>query len=600
MSGECGRWTYTEGTTPGGLIIYDDGQKAHSNHDSDPAHGQSNSFDIVRLHRYSGLDTEADLRGPITARHSHKAMVKLALEQPEVRQQLIVDEGFEDLDATDFSWMDAPADSSDGAAGRLDMGLPARIERATSIFTDQENARRIQRKFGQAIISCGGNFYTWAGTHWSEGKVTRQLTSLSLLIGAEYEREHARLEAQGEVTEDDEKHLKRLWQWAADAAQAPRIRACEGLLKDLLAMPMTSLNRGAALFNCANGTLDLSTGAMRVHEPKDFLTACAPTPYDEQAQAPRFEAFLMEIFNEDKEVIAFAKRWFGYCITGEISEHKMLFHIGGGGNGKSTLMELLNFVLGSGYYSTASAKILNIEDSGATPDLARLLGRRMVTIAETDEALEMREGIIKQITGGDTINARQLYKEPIEFLPTHKLQVFTNFQPQIKGQDFAIWRRILLLEYPISFGDANEVARKEAQCLKDSKLEAALHKEAPGVLRWLVEGAREWYEQGLKPPESVLAATRRYREEQDRPGQFAKERIVADAKARAPFTGSTDAIFPAYRAWCTAMGYRPLGRNRFMKEMCRVISGALVTTWQDGDHTITGLTGLRLANCGPL
>lgn len=90
-----GRWTYTAGSRPEGAILYDDGQKLHSHHDTDPARGQSNSFDLVRAHRFADLDSEEAKLLPVTERPSYKAMARLAREQPELQQAVAAD--FDDL-----------------------------------------------------------------------------------------------------------------------------------------------------------------------------------------------------------------------------------------------------------------------------------------------------------------------------------------------------------------------------------------------------------------------------------------------------------------------------------------------------------------------
>lgn len=86
------RWTYTAGSRPEGAIVYDDGLKLHSHHDTDPAHGQNNAFDLVRLHRFASLDSQGDSAAPVTERPSYKAMCSLALEQPELRQKAAADD----------------------------------------------------------------------------------------------------------------------------------------------------------------------------------------------------------------------------------------------------------------------------------------------------------------------------------------------------------------------------------------------------------------------------------------------------------------------------------------------------------------------------
>jgi hypothetical protein len=78
------RYTYRHGSRAEGCIVYDDDTKMHIHHDSCPARGQVNAFDLVRLMLFSELDKDIPHETPITEKPSFKAMVRLALEQPEV------------------------------------------------------------------------------------------------------------------------------------------------------------------------------------------------------------------------------------------------------------------------------------------------------------------------------------------------------------------------------------------------------------------------------------------------------------------------------------------------------------------------------------
>lgn len=92
-----GRWTYTDGSRPEGAVIYDDDTKLHSHHDTDPARGQSNAFDLVRAHRFHSLDGAAASSGtPVTELPSYKAMCQFVYEQDEVRRAIAKQE-FEDF-----------------------------------------------------------------------------------------------------------------------------------------------------------------------------------------------------------------------------------------------------------------------------------------------------------------------------------------------------------------------------------------------------------------------------------------------------------------------------------------------------------------------
>lgn len=88
---DSGRYTYTEGSTAAGVVIYDD-KFSFSHHATDPASAQlCNAWDLVRLHRFHEMDADIDPDKPITSRPSYKAMTQLASEDAKVRAQLVSD-----------------------------------------------------------------------------------------------------------------------------------------------------------------------------------------------------------------------------------------------------------------------------------------------------------------------------------------------------------------------------------------------------------------------------------------------------------------------------------------------------------------------------
>lgn len=73
-----GRYSYAEGSTAGGLVLYEDGNFCYSHHESDPAGGRlSNAFDLVRLHMFGDLDGGKEDGGSPTKLPSYKKMVEL-------------------------------------------------------------------------------------------------------------------------------------------------------------------------------------------------------------------------------------------------------------------------------------------------------------------------------------------------------------------------------------------------------------------------------------------------------------------------------------------------------------------------------------------
>lgn len=594
-----GRWTYTAGSRADGAVVYDDDTKLHSHHDTDPARGQNNAYDLVRLHRFGSLDGFDGEDIPLAGRSSSRAMVAFANEQPEIAAARFNACGFVDLgdleeDAAPASPA-AAAEVVEGGVGGPAPELPPPIPAGTSKTSDLENARRIQAAYGKKVIAIGEAFYVWSSTHWvkDDQPVRRFVAQLSRIVQAEADAMVNKYGAT--VTEEQQKWIDARRKWAASCCNAGTLAACEKMLRAYLDFKAENLNGNRLLLTCRSGTVDLRTGATRPHDPRDFITACAPTNHVPGARAPRFELFLREIFKGDESVVAFAKRWFGYCITGETREHAMVFHIGEGGNGKSKLIEALQHVLGPGYAGVGARSLLTSGGKGASPEIADLLGRRMVTLTETNQDEAFNEGILKELTGGERLKARNLFEGYFEFNPTHKLQVFTNNEPKIQGQDRGIWRRLFLMKYDVKYGRPHEIEVGIAQEIQDDELDVKLAHEAEGILAWLVEGAREWYEGGLSPPPAVVAATQDYKARQDTVGQFLAERTARDPKGRVPLTGGPASLYVAYKGWAAEMGNGQLGRARFLAALKLSAPYAAASQWHEGGRHYRGFTGLRLS-----
>jgi putative DNA primase/helicase len=469
------------------------------------------------------------------------------------------------------------------------------------LCTDQKNAARLEAHFvGSHLIASAGSFYVFKGTHWERdnSEATRYGAKLPEIVGAEAAAARAKFNSMAAENPDGRKleetvrrdmsklednlraihpeMVKALYQaetlekWEKSCAMRTNQNNALLMLRDMVNVDADKFDRDPMLFNCRNGTVDLRTGELRPHDANDFITRCAPIDYNPKAKAPRFEQFLVEI--TDKERAAFLQRWFGYCATGDTREQKLLVHIGDGGNGKGTLIETVENVLGE-YASTAPRGFLTAPhgDDRHSTEIANLHGCRMVTCHESEDGAPLREGFVKQVTGQDRLNGRYLYKEAFNFLPTHKLQLLTNHKPQIRGSDFGIWRRIAMVNYDVKFGSAEDVASGKATRVRDTALKASLLAEREGIFAWLVRGAIEWYANGLQPPASVLEAGEAYRLEQDRVGQFVTECCTLDPDAWAPFGGAFGGLYPAYTLWCRSSGYQALGKKRFIDELPRLI-----------------------------
>jgi P4 family phage/plasmid primase-like protien len=576
------RWTYTAGSRPDGAVIYDDDTKLHSHHDTDPASGQHNAYDLVRLHRFGALDAyDGDL--PLAERASSKAMAAFAVGLPELDDL--------DFDSLGFRPICDPEQQPVPGVRPAEPQpcLPAEIPVATSVTSDLENARRIQRKFGQELFAVGQAFFSWQKTHWvkDDGPVIRLIAQLPKIVEAE---------AEGH----DEDTSKQLRKWSAQCNMASTRKTCLVELSNFLDFKADNLNADPGLFNCLSGTIDLRTGQIRPHRAGDFITSCAPTEYSPTAPRKRFDSFLREIFRGNEDLIAFVQRWFGYTITGETRAHAIVFHVGEGANGKSKLVEAIENAIGS--YATAGPRqLLALRTNGgeaASPEVTKLLGKRMVTLVETNRNAVFDDGLLKNLTGGDRLTARNLYEGYFDWKPTHKLQLFTNYEPRITGQDRGLWRRLYFIEYKASYGLKAEIEQGIAEFLEDGELDKKLAGEAPGILAWLVEGARQWYIQGLNPPPVVLRLKQAYKDRQDVIGRFLAARAQPQTGSRVPLTQGTAALYGAYMGWTKANGHRPLESQNFTREVLRGRPGLKWVQWTDKGIEYEGIEGLKLREDG--
>lgn len=149
--------------------------------------------------------------------------------------------------------------------------------------------------------------------------------------------------------------------------------------------------------------------------------------------------------------------------------------------------------------------------------------------------------------------ARFMRQEFFEFDPTHKLWIYGNHKPDIRGTDEGIWRRVLTIPFLVTIPEAK----------RDRSLREKLAAELPGVLSWCVEGAKRYFAEGLNPPKEVLAATAEYRSEMDAVGQFIEEECVLDRAVEI----SKAALYKAFKEWLDSAGEPSMSKKAFALRM---------------------------------
>ena len=351
----------------------------------------------------------------------------------------------------------------------------------------------------------------------------------------------------------EEDQVDKILKWARRSSMKERLRGMIDVLHPEVALRHEQLDTDPWLLNCLNGTIDLRTGDFLPHQREHYITKIAPVEYNPDAKAPTWDQFLDQIFAGNQRLIDYVKRFTGYSLTGLIIEQCVAFLHGSGANGKTTYVNALRGVFGDYAQEAAPDLLLDNRHNAITNDIARLRGTRFVTVTETSDGRNFDEGRIKRLSGGDKITARFLRQEFFEFDPTHKLLIISNYKPTLKGTDWAIWRRIKLIPFEVTF----------AKDQQDPDLLAKLLKEKEGILAWAVQGCLEWQQFGLSEPEEVTVATDSYRHEMDLVQRFIDEWCILDSSAHCMATG----LYEAFKFWTELNGEKYLSAQMFGRKL---------------------------------
>ena len=400
----------------------------------------------------------------------------------------------------------------------------------SEMMTDLGNARRLVRLYGTDLryVHAWRKWLIWEDGHWrqnDDGCVMRMAKAAVEEMFAEASRVN------------DEARRTAMRNHALKSQSAPRLSAMVMLAESesKVVLPAKKLDADPYLLGVRNGVIDLRTVTFREARRDDYVTKIAGAIFDGQAWCPNWIEFLKEIL--DEEMIGYVQRAMGYILTGLTGEEVMFVPWGDGFNGKSTFRETIFAMLGD-YAVGADASLLvtSRRSGGATPDLARLHGRRLVTINETEQNALLNESRVKFITSHDIVTARNLYEEPFDFNPTHKTWLTTNHKPIVRGIDEGIWRRIHLLPFTKTIP-----AKKREVNFR----ERVLLPELPGIINWSLDGLRAYWRDGLRPPEIVTHATKEYREDMDLIGHWIAERCSHDGDSAV----TTKTLHSDYSAW---------------------------------------------------
>ena len=407
------------------------------------------------------------------------------------------------------------------------------IETKKFSLSDVGNSERLVHYYGDQIRynHTAKMWHIWNGKQWAEDELNKV---------NEFSKELSRkITKEAELSKGDEEG--RYLKWALASMNEDRIRKAINLAKSDQAVAVTQrkFDSDHLLLNLNNGILNLETLELENHNPEKYLSKLAPVDYSKDAECPKFIDFLNRIFDNNQPVIQFLQKALAYSLTGKTGERCFFVLWGNGANGKTTLLNIIHYIMGD--YATVTPVSTFMRKRDSIPnDLAALHSVRFVSASEGENKRRLNASLVKQISGGDPIKARFLHQEYFTFIPQFKVFLATNYKPSLSGSDDAIWDRVKLIPFTVTIPPEERKPDYYQELLE----------EAPGILNWLISGLEAYYEKGIVAPEDVVKATDVYRQESDELNEFLEECCIVGDEYEAK---SSD-LYKAYKSWCEGNG----------------------------------------------
>ena len=334
-----------------------------------------------------------------------------------------------------------------------------------------------------------------SGTHWKKDESLRRFTAAKAVCkGAAAGLESAKLAG-------------KICSAGTHSAILSLARSADGIVTEV-----EEWDKHPMLLNTPAGVIDLETGREVSRAGLLFTQVAGASPA--ATPTPIWDKFIREVFDGDLEMVEFMQRMGGYSLTGSIKEQKLFFLHGNGANGKSVFLDVLRAIGGQYSYNLPSEALMTSKHESHPTMLASLHGKRLAISSEIEESAHWAEARIKAMTGDETMTARYMRQDFFTFRVSHKHIIAGNFKPRLKGDDFAMVRRMVLIPFSQRFEGAR----------RDNNLPDKLKAEYPGILAWFIEGARKWAVSGLAIPAAITEASQEYMAEQDDIGLWIESR----------------------------------------------------------------------------
>lgn len=475
------------------------------------------------------------------------------------------------------------------------------VEKAKS-YTEHDVAAVIRAKYRDNYVCSdykNNIWYRWTGHIWRETdsgidllmKLSTQIASIFFKKVAEIMKDMSDrdlTECNGErdgkqdcgvceyckMETDKDAYNKIFTKLKTTAFKRNVMKECSELFFDEEFNKKLDANKDLIAFN--NGVLDMTTEnfLFREGKPEDCISFSTGIDYDagrkyyEYPAWPEVEQFIKKVL-PDREVRDYFMKHLATNILGGNTAQKFHILTGSGSNGKSMIMNLMAKALGD-YSCTVPISLFTQKrksSGSAAPEVARLKGRRFITMQEPDESIALNTGLMKEITSGEKVYARDLFKSGSEFEIQAKFHLACNEKPKINTTDGGTWRRLVVINF-ISKFVPNPCAQNEFPLDESIQFKVVTTEWATPFLAYLVDILKEG--KGLRKlpaPQKVLEYTTDYRNENDGISKFMTEKILPWQEGEDIVQVDKTTLRRVFKQWRDENDQRSLSVNEMEKRL---------------------------------
>jgi P4 family phage/plasmid primase-like protien len=402
-------------------------------------------------------------------------------------------------------------------------------------------------------------WYEFRSHRWYETDSAYTLRGkISTEVFGEYSRMMIKLQQQSIVADEaEQKQLMELSQKLGNVAlQLKKTAFKDNVMKECCELFMIEkfcdlLDSNCSLVGFENGVYDLERFEFRDGRPDDYIsftTGCVYVPYKPDHPVVADIKKFFEQTHPRPDVREYLLRTLADCLSGHIRHERLNVWTGSGSNGKSITISLMEKALGD-YCCKFPVTLLTRQraaSNAATSEIARAKGRRFGVLQEPCENEHLNIGLMKELSGGDTIQCRELYKPPVEWRPQFKLFLQCNHLPSVPSDDGGTWRRIRVVEFKSKFMEKPSPDNPN-EFPVDLDLAAKLDRWKEHFITMLVDVYVSTFGQSFEEPEPVMACTHQYQRDNDHLADFVDKCIERSDEPGASL--SLDAAFEEWKAW---------------------------------------------------